>query len=184
MTCRCRVIAVTRRECRDPAIPCIKPCQTMWHAYCSVCHQDSLLTEHSVAIDLDSYLGVHAKALGLREQRTEMLARNLANADTPGYKARDIDFRAALANVEGKSSSASLVATQTGHIGIADAALTPGSTEAFLKYRTPLAPSLDGNTVDAQLEQAAFADNAVRYQATLNFLSSKFRSLMTAITGE
>ena len=184
MPCRCRVIAVTRRKPRDPTIPRIEPCQTMWHAYCSVCHQDSLLTEHSVAIDLDSYLGVHAKALGLREQRTEMLARNLANADTPGYKARDIDFRAALANAEGKSSGATMVATQSGHIGAVDAALTPGSTEAFLKYRTPLAPSLDGNTVDAQLEQAAFADNAVRYQATLNFLSSKFRSLMTAITGE
>jgi flagellar basal-body rod protein FlgB len=138
-----------------------------------------------VAIDLDSYLGVHAKALGLREQRTELLARNLANADTPGYKARDLDFQAALANAEGKSSAGTMRATQAGHIGAAaDAALNPGSTEAFLKYRTPLAPSLDGNTVDAQLEQAAFADNSVRYQATLNFLSSRFRSLMTAITGE
>ena len=64
------------------------------------------------------------------------------------------------------------------------AGLEPGSTAAFVKYPTPLAPSLDGNTVDAQLEQAAFADNAVRYQATLQFLSSKFRSLMTAITGQ
>jgi flagellar basal-body rod protein FlgB len=138
-----------------------------------------------VAFDLDSYLGVHAKALGLREQRTELLARNLANADTPGYKARDLDFRAALASAEGTASAGTLRATQAGHIGAGDgAALQPGSTEAFLKYRTPLAPSLDGNTVDAQLEQAAFADNAVRYQATLTFLTSKFRSLMTAITGQ
>jgi flagellar basal-body rod protein FlgB len=137
-----------------------------------------------VAINLDSHLGVHAKALGLREQRTELLARNLANADTPGYRARDIDFRAALASAEGVAPAGSLQTTRPGHIGGADAALAPGSTEAFLKYRTPLAPSLDGNTVDAQLEQAAFADNAVRYQATLSFLTSKFRSLMTAITGE
>jgi flagellar basal-body rod protein FlgB len=141
-----------------------------------------------VAFDLDSYLGVHARALGLREQRTELLARNLANADTPGFKARDLDFRAALASAEGTSSGGALQATQARHFGTSGtegaAALTPGSTEAFLKYRTPLAPSLDGNTVDAQLEQAAFADNAVRYQATLQFLSSKFRSLMTAITGE
>jgi flagellar basal-body rod protein FlgB len=138
-----------------------------------------------VAFDLDTYLGVHAKALGLRETRTELLARNLANADTPGFKARDLDFRAALASAEGQASAGTLRATQSGHIGTADAAtLAPGSTEAFLKYRTPLAPSLDGNTVDAQLEQAAFAENAVRYQATLQFLSSKFRSLMTAITGE
>jgi flagellar basal-body rod protein FlgB len=139
----------------------------------------------SVAFNLDSYLGVHAPALKLREQRTELLARNLANADTPGYKARDLDFRAALASAEGTATPGAMQATQPGHIGTTSAAgLEPGSTEAFLKYRTPLAPSLDGNTVDAQLEQAAFADNAVRYQATLSFLSSKFRSLMTAITGE
>jgi flagellar basal-body rod protein FlgB len=138
-----------------------------------------------VAFNLDSYLGVHAKALGLREKRTELLARNLANADTPGYKAQDLDFRAALASAEGHNSAGTLRATQPGHIGAGDsAALQPGNTEAFLKYRTPLAPSLDGNTVDAQLEQAAFADNAVRYQATLTFLTSKFQSLMTAITGQ
>jgi flagellar basal-body rod protein FlgB len=135
---------------------------------------------------IDSYLGVHAAALKLREQRTELLARNLANADTPGYKARDLDFSAALsAQTSSAAQPGTLKATQPGHIGVqADDALSAGSTEAFLKYRTPLAPSLDGNTVDAQLEQAAFADNAVRYQATLSFLSSKFRSLMTAITGQ
>jgi flagellar basal-body rod protein FlgB len=138
-----------------------------------------------VAINIDSYLGVHAAALKLREQRTELLARNLANADTPGYKAQDLDFRSALAAATEPARPGSLVATQARHIGTsADSALGAGSTEAFLKYRTPLAPSLDGNTVDAQLEQAAFADNAVRYQATLSFLSSKFRSLMTAITGQ
>ena len=138
-----------------------------------------------VAFNLDTYLGVHAQALGVREQRTELLARNLANADTPGYKAQDLDFRAALAaSSEGRVAPGALQATQMRHIAGGDVGLEAGSTSAFLKYRTPLAPSLDGNTVDAQLEQAAFADNAVRYQATLQFLSSKFRSLMTAITGE
>jgi flagellar basal-body rod protein FlgB len=139
-------------------------------------------------LNLDTYLGVHAQALKVREQRTELLARNLANADTPGFKAQDLDFRAALAASapgEGAGGFAGPIATQAGHIGHGVAAgLESGSTSAFLKYRTPLAPSLDGNTVDAQLEQAAFADNAVRYQATLHFLSAKFRSLMTAITGE
>jgi flagellar basal-body rod protein FlgB len=137
-------------------------------------------------MNLDSYLGVHATALRLREQRTELLARNLANADTPGYKAQDLDFRAAMAaNSAPTGAPGTLAATQTAHIPAAGAAaLEPGSTEAFLRYRTPLAPSLDGNTVDAQLEQAAFAENSVRYQATLSFLSSKFRSLMTAITGQ
>jgi flagellar basal-body rod protein FlgB len=134
---------------------------------------------------IDSYLGVHAAALKLREQRTELLARNLANADTPGYKAQDLDFGAALAaQTASAAQPGKLAATQAGHIGAVGDALSAGSTEAFLKYRTPLAPSLDGNTVDAQLEQAAFADNAVRYQATLSFLSSKFHSLMTAITGQ
>lgn len=139
-----------------------------------------------MAINLDSYLGVHTTALRLREQRTELLARNLANADTPGYKAQDLDFRAAMAATSAPGGSPSgLAGTQAGHISAAGAAaLEPGSTEAFLRYRTPLAPSLDGNTVDAQLEQAAFAENAVRYQATLSFLTSKFRSLMTAITGQ
>ena len=138
-------------------------------------------------MDLDSYLGVHVAALKLRERRTELLATNLANADTPGYKSRDIDFRSALAAAEGQSKGGRLVATQPRHIGATGADALggqAGSTEAFLKYRTPLAPSLDGNTVDAQLEQSAFAENAVRYQATLSFLSGHFRSLMTAITGQ
>jgi flagellar basal-body rod protein FlgB len=139
-----------------------------------------------VAVDLDSYLGVHATALKLREQRTELLARNLANADTPGYKAQDLDFRAALAASAGATAAdGSLRTTQARHMVSPDAQpLDSGGTTAFLRYRTPLAPSLDGNTVDAQLEQAAFADNAVRYQATLSMLSAKFRSLMTALTGQ
>lgn len=138
-----------------------------------------------MGINLDSYLGVHATALKLREQRTELLARNLANADTPGYKAQDLDFRAALAASGDAGAGASLRATQARHLGTAaGAALEGGSTAAFLRYRTPLAPALDGNTVDAQLEQAAFAENSVRYQATLQFLSSKFRSVMMAITGQ
>ncbi|MEO6078246.1 MAG: flagellar basal body rod protein FlgB [Steroidobacteraceae bacterium] len=141
-----------------------------------------------MAVNLDSYLGVHATALKLREQRTELLARNLANADTPGYKAQDLDFQAAMSAIASPGGSDALRMTQSAHAGAAGAAgaatLEPGSTAAFLRYRTPLAPSLDGNTVDAQLEQAAFAENAVHYQATLSFLSSKFRSLMTAITGQ
>ncbi len=137
-------------------------------------------------MDIDSYLGVHTAALKLREQRTELLANNLANADTPGFKARDIDFSAALqAATSPANASGSLAKTAHGTtLGTASATGGAASTEAFLKYRTPLAPSLDGNTVDTQLEQAAFAENAVKYQATLNFLSSRFRSLMTAITGQ
>jgi flagellar basal-body rod protein FlgB len=133
-------------------------------------------------IGLDKYLGVHAQALNLRSQRTELLAANLANADTPGYRARDIDFKAALAQASSNAKpGVQLQTTNAAHIG---PKLVNGSPSPELKYRTPLAPSLDGNTVDAQLEQAAFAENTVRYQATLQFLSSKFRGLMTAITGQ
>lgn len=133
-------------------------------------------------VNLDTYLGVHATALKLRSQRTEVLAANLANADTPNYRARDIDFKSALAAASGgKGSGVHLATTSAGHIGPQTA---NGTASPELKYRTPLAPSLDGNTVDTQLEQAAFAENSVRYQATLTFLSAKFRGLMTAITGQ
>ena len=131
-------------------------------------------------LNLDAYLGVHADALKVRGQRTEVLASNLANADTPNYRARDIDFRAALAEASGVSSPVKLTATNPKHLNATGAA----GNEPDLKYRTPLAPSLDGNTVDVQLEQAAFAENAVRFQATLTFLSSRLRGLMTAITGQ
>jgi flagellar basal-body rod protein FlgB len=139
-----------------------------------------------MALNLDTYIGVHADALKLQSKRMEVIADNLANSDTPGYKARDIDFRAAMAGAGGAggasapSAPVKLATTNPGHLD------TDPATEAnaSLKYRVPLAPALDGNTVDAQQEQAAFADNTVRYQATLTFLSSRFRSLMTAITGQ
>jgi flagellar basal-body rod protein FlgB len=134
-------------------------------------------------LNLDAYLGVHADALKLRSQRTEVLARNLANADTPGYQARDIDFKAALAQAAGGVDAP--VALKTTHANqIATPIDASGETNANLKYRVPMAPSLDGNTVDVQMEQANFAENSVRFQATLTFLNARFRGLMTAITGE
>ena len=133
-------------------------------------------------VNLDTYLGVHAQALKLRSQRTEVLAANLANADTPNYQARDIDFKSALSAAGGdKAGGVQLATTSARHIGLN---AVNGTHSPELKYRVPLAPSLDGNTVDPQLEQAAFAENSVRYQSTLTFLSAKFRGLMTAITGQ
>jgi flagellar basal-body rod protein FlgB len=133
-------------------------------------------------VNLDQYVGVHAAALDVRARRGELIANNLANADTPGFRARDIDFRQAMARASGdQTSGVTLSTTNAGHIGGASSA--DASTNPDLKYRTPLAPALDGNTVDAQIEQAAFAENAVRYQATLTFLNSKFRGLLTAILG-
>lgn len=131
-------------------------------------------------LNLDAYLGVHAQALKVHAQRSEVLAKNLANADTPNFRARDIDFRAALETAGAPGGQMPLAATSGRHIQKDAAAGAP----ANLMYRVPLAPSLDGNTVDVQLEQAAFAENAVRYQATLSFLSARFRGLLTAITGQ
>jgi flagellar basal-body rod protein FlgB len=133
-------------------------------------------------VNLDQYLGIHAAALDVRSRRGELIANNLANADTPGYQARDIDFRQALSRAAGQATSGvTMTTTNAGHVGGASSA--DAETHPDLKYRTPLAPALDGNTVDAQIEQAAFAENAVRYQATLTILNGKFRSLLTAIMG-
>jgi flagellar basal-body rod protein FlgB len=145
-----------------------------------------------MALNLDSYLGVHAQALALEAQRTELLAANLANADTPNYKARDLDFKSALAAAgashgnSGASGSAPLTisTTNAAHLGAQATDGTDATLGGNLRYRVPMAPSLDGNTVDTQLEQAAFAENAVRYQATLTFINARLKQLMTAITGQ
>ena len=130
---------------------------------------------------LDNYLGISPQALELSARRSEILAANMANADTPNYKAQDIDFKAALAASGSTSSSLPMVTTHAAHIPLNQ----PGDAlTAQLKYRVPNAPSLDGNTVDEQMEQANFAENAVRYQASLTFINAKFRNLMTAITGQ
>ena len=102
----------------------------------------------------------------------------MANVDTPGYQARDLDFRAALDGAQQQNLSVSR--TRSNHIQPDGGA---AALEAQLKYRVPNQPSLDGNTVELHIEQAQFADNAVRYQATLTFLGSKFNGLKDAITG-
>ena len=134
-------------------------------------------------ITFDSALGIHQNALALRSQRAEMLASNIANADTPGYKARDIDFKSALANVNQQSgysqSTSSLNRTNSNHIQISSAA-----TNAEVLYRVPNQSSLDGNTVDGLAEKSAFAENALRYQASITFLDGKLKGLLAAIKGE
>jgi flagellar basal-body rod protein FlgB len=134
-------------------------------------------------LNLDTYLGVQQDALKVQSKRMEVLARNLANVDTPNYKAQDIDFKTALAQAGSPGSSLALTTTSANQIGN-NATTGDVDNSAALKYRVPLAPSLDGNTVDEQMEQAAFADNTVRYQATLTFLSGSLKDLVTAITGQ
>lgn len=143
-----------------------------------------------MAMNLDSYLGVHAQALTLESQRTQLLAANIANADTPNYKARDIDFKAAMAAAGGatgtsaSSTTLSTTTTNAAHVASSQGNVGSSLSASAVKYRVPMAPSLDGNTVDTQLEQSAFAENSVRYQATLTFLNARFKELMTAIVGQ
>lgn len=135
-----------------------------------------------MAINFDKALGVHEQALQVRAQRHEVLASNIANADTPGYKARDIDFRAALQkSAQSSAGQLRLLSTQANHMPVSGVGGSNGPAE--LMYRMPLQPSLDGNTVESHVEQAQFADNTMRYQATLQFLSSKFSGLKTVIQG-
>lgn len=133
---------------------------------------------------LDRHFGIHAPALEFRSARSRVLASNLTNADTPNFKARDIRFEDVLKakGLETGSSggaSVALTATHSGHIR-AGGGVAGG---ARLLYRNPYQPTLDGNTVEAEVEQGKFAENAVQYQASLLFLSGKIRGLREAIKG-
>lgn len=110
---------------------------------------------------LDNMFGIHATALKLREQRMGMIASNIANAATPGYKARDIEFSSALKMAEHGQSP-----------------------ETAIQYRIPVQPSLDGNTVELATEQTAFAENALAYRSSLSFLQGRIGTLTRALKGE
>ena len=115
----------------------------------------------------------------LREQRMKLIAGNLANADTPGYKARDLDFDAALRSASGADGNGLLTATAERHYRIGGDGLNP-----FQVLRPGVQPSLDGNTVDTQREQATYAQAALEYRASMAFVESKVRTMLTAITGQ
>lgn len=128
-------------------------------------------------INFDKAFGIHDNALLLFERRTQLLAENISNADTPNYKARDIDFDKVL---QGEASSQlALQATRPGHI-----AMPSDSTGQFVQYRLPDQSSADNNTVDVQKEKAAFAENTVRYQTTLDILTRRISGLKAAFSGE
>ncbi len=116
----------------------------------------------------DGLFGIHGKALALRSQRLSLLASNIANASTPGYKARDIDFDAALKEATSAANEASVAKAADDSMG----------------YRVPLQPSLDGNTVELSTEQTLFAENAVKYRTTLSFLEGRINTITRALKGE
>ena len=127
----------------------------------------------------NNLFGIHESALLLYGQRLGVLASNMANADTPGYKARDIDFAAVLGGTD-TAAPLSLATTRQGHIATQGA----GEPAADLKYRNPYQASLDGNTVEMAVEQAAFAENNVRYQASLQLINGQISELQFAIAGQ
>ena len=114
----------------------------------------------------DNLFGIHSKALALRSQRLDLIASNIANASTPGYKARDIDFDKALADASRRQGSVS------------------SALENAMGYRIPLQPSSDGSTVEMSTEQALFAENAVKYRTTLSFLEGRLNTITRALRGE
>ncbi|WP_372915625.1 flagellar basal body rod protein FlgB [Sandarakinorhabdus sp.] len=119
---------------------------------------------------LDTALGLSAEALKLRAQRLDVIAGNIANASTPGFKARDLDADGLLARLQ---------AARTGGFGAQLADQVAGG----LQYRSALMPNMDGNTVEMATEQAAFAENAVKYRASLGFLTSRIQTIMSALRG-
>lgn len=130
--------------------------------------------------NLDQALGNLPYTASLRSRRAELIAANLANADTPNYQARDIDFQAALEQAIGGADGGGLMRTNARHLDLGGDA--DGGIEVM--YRTPNQASLDQNTVDVQAERARFADNAIRYQATMRFLDSRFSGLVRAFRGD
>lgn len=131
---------------------------------------------------IDQVMQFHQTALSLRAARQELLASNIANADTPNYKAKDIDFASALQGaMAGRSGGLSMATTSPRHLegGAAGGALLAGQ----VKYRNVIQPSADGNTVDMDVERAQFADNALRYEASVKFVSDEFKDVLTALQG-
>ncbi len=131
-----------------------------------------------MSISFERALGIHEQAVNVRVKRAEVLANNLANADTPGFKARDIDFRAALQNAMNPEQGLPMIKTNANHIGHGN------SNDMDMLYRNPSQPSIDGNTVDTQVEMANYLKNSMDYEASFQFLNSKFKGLTNAIRGE
>ena len=137
-----------------------------------------------MAISFDKHLGAFDDALISRSRRSEIIASNIANADTPGYKAKDIDFKSAMSNAMGtrsefKKDSLKMATTNSNHIQ-----MSQNTFSADIMYRNPYQPSLDGNTVDAGVEKTEFTKNAIHYNASLRFITGKFQSLTKAIKGQ
>lgn len=132
---------------------------------------------------LDDLLRTQQTTLGLRAHRQEILASNIANADTPNFKARDVDFQSALKNALGGAGSTAgalpLARTDAGHL----AAVAGNPADSTLLYRTETQSSVDGNTVNMDVERSQFAQNTLQYEASVTFVNGMLRTMQTAIQG-
>lgn len=132
-----------------------------------------------MAISINNAFGIHENAMHLQGRRAQLIAQNLANSDTPGYKAKDIDFKSALKSIANGQMQAPLKATQSGHI----------QPDGFFMgveslYRQPMQSSLDGNTVEPHVEMSEFTENSMRYLMTLRIMSGRINGMLSAIRGE
>ncbi len=124
---------------------------------------------------LENPFGIHEQALAVRNKRMELIAGNIANADTPHFKARDLDFKKIL----GAESAVKMAATDARHFATGEIENTSG-----LVYRVPYNTAVDGNTVEMQVEQAKYGEAAAEYQATLNFLERRISGIRKSLRGE
>ncbi len=151
-----------------PTVPDVRPAlKSDWHGHC--CGVVGSTFGDQLQVAQDSLFGIHAAALEVRSQRMGLLASNIANASTPGFKAKDLDFQSTLSAVEQSADAG----------GASD-----GAIRSATRYRLPTGPSLDGNTVELNAEQTAFAENAVQYQTTLSFLNGRIGQITRALKGE
>ena len=147
--------------------------------------------------NMTSGLDFQSKALVLRAERQRLIASNIANADTPGYVARDLNFKDALSNATGTSMSSRLTASQSTqgssisngstnarHIALSGSTIGSLGGGSTLAYTVPSQPSLDSNSVDLDRERASFVDNSVRYEATLRFINGQSKTILSAIQGQ
>lgn len=143
------------------------------------------LDRRAMNISFHNALGLYESAMTLRAEKASVLSANLANSDTPGFKARDMDFHAELKRMMGTEDSVRLRASKAGHFGFSDTASASTEARGSEKlYRVPQQPSIDGNTVEEQVEHAEFMKNNLEFQTAFTLLNSRFKGLTKAIKGE
>ncbi|MCP4186208.1 MAG: flagellar basal body rod protein FlgB [Gammaproteobacteria bacterium] len=132
-------------------------------------------------INFEKAFSIHDDAMVMRARRSSLLASNIANADTPNYKARDIDFQSVMHSMHQPQTGDKLVLASTHRDHLSDG---NGKMDFDIQFRNPLHASLDGNTVDSHVEQARFAENALQYQTSFTFLNGRINGILRALKGE